>query len=325
MTDAWLVEEGIGEERAIRFEQGRIVAARLRWPGRLVQGAVAEAIVVERFPLSPNAVVRFANGEEAIGRRLPKADSEGSTVRMLIEREAIAERGRLKRAQAVKTEQPFNLAPSLAESLRNEGYEVHIVRRFPDDANWDELFSEAWTGEVAFYGGSLLFSDTPAMTLIDVDGYPVEAICSNAVPALVQALRRFDIGGNIGIDFPTLSDKGDRRTVDTKLDEQLAGWPHERTAMNGFGFVQIIARLARASVLRLISLDRSGAAARLLLRRAEGVTDPGAILLSCHPAGASRLTSDWLAELTRRTGREVRVAPDPGLALEAGFAQAVPL
>jgi hypothetical protein len=38
---------------------------------------------------------------------------------------------------------------------------------------------------------------------------------------------------------------------------------------------------------------------------------------------AAKLTDEWLAELTRRTGREVRLATDPGLALDGGFAQAV--
>jgi hypothetical protein len=163
------------------------------------------------------------------------------------------------------------------------------------------------------------------MTLVDVDGSPVEAIAFNAVPALARALERFDIAGNIGVDFPTLADKGDRRAIDSALERALADWPHERTAMNGFGFVQIVAKLSRASILRRISIDRSGAAARVLLRRAEAVPGPGAILLTCHPAVSARLKPEWLDELARRTGREIRIATDPALALEAGFAQAVPL
>ena len=62
-----------------------------------------------------------------------------------------------------------------------------------------------------------------------------------------------------------------------------------------------------------------------MLRRAERVAGQGAILLTVHPAINTRLKQDWLAELAKRTGREVRVESDPGLALEAGFAQAVTL
>ena len=321
----WLVERGIGEERAVLLERGGIRAARLRWSGRLAHGAVVEGVVAERYPGTPSGIVRLPDGTEAFTRRLTSADSVGRPVRVAIEREAIAEKGRLKRAQAAVTAEPLAPTHSLADSLRAEGHSVSEVHRFPAEADWEELFAEAWAGTTEFSGGSLLFADTPAMTVIDVDGGPPEAIFHNAVPALAQALQRLDIGGNIGIDFPTLSDKGDRRAVDRRLDEALADWPHERTAMNGFGFVQIVARLRRPSLLRLIGQHRVSAAARILLRRAELVGEQGAILLTVHPAVRAKLRPEWLEKLSRRTGREVRVAADPGLALDGGFAQAVPL
>lgn len=321
----WLVERGIGEERAVLLHSGIIRAARLRWSGRLAHGAVVEGVVSERFPGTPSGIVRLPDATEAFTRRLTSADSVGRPVRIVIEREAIAEHGRLKRAQAVVTSEPLCPSPSLAESLRAEGHIVSEVHRFPADADWEELFAEAWSGMAEFSGGNLLFADTPAMTVIDVDGGPPEAIFHNAVPALALALQRFDIGGNIGVDFPTLADKGDRRAVDQRLSEALADWPHERTAMNGFGFVQIVARLRRPSILRLIGQNRVSAAARILLRRAEMVGEAGAILLTFHPALQARLKPEWLAELARRTGREVRLASDPGLALNGAFAQAVPL
>ncbi|MFN4112944.1 MAG: ribonuclease [Sphingomonadaceae bacterium] len=320
----WLVEDGIGEQRAVLLDKGQIVAARLQWPGTIAAGAVVEAVVVERYPGTNHALVRLPDGTEAHARRLPKADSEGSTVTVVVEREAIAERGRLKRAQVTRTDSPVNPSPTLAESLAAEGHPVRVVHRFQAEADWEELFAQAWSGEVTFLGGTLLFADTPAMTLVDVDGYPVEAISMNAVPALAGALRRFDLAGNIGIDFPTLTDKGDRRAVDRALEQALTGWPHERTAMNGFGFVQIVARLTRASILRRISLSRVGSAARIALRRAERVEGPGVTLLTIHPALRAKLRPEWLVELERRTGRPVRLKTDPGLALEAACAQIVP-
>ncbi|MBA4164927.1 MAG: ribonuclease [Erythrobacter sp.] len=321
----WLVEKGIGEERAVLLEQGRVAAARLSWPGSMVTGEVADATVIERIPGSTTSLVRFANGEEGFARPLPRSASVGTSVRVEIEREAIAERGRLKRCQARLTDKPLLPAPDLIQSLRAEGHEAVQVHRFPPEADWEELFAEAWSGEVDFHGGALLLADTPAMTLIDVDGGPPEAIFHNAIPAITATLRRFDIGGNIGIDFPTLTDKGDRRAIDARLGEALTGWPHERTAMNGFGFLQIVARLKRPSLLQRIGRDRTGAAARLLLRRAEAVGEPGALLLTGHPAVTAKLSPDWIEDLARRSGRKVRLASDPGLALAGGFAQAVPL
>lgn len=318
------METGIGEERAVLLDHGRIVAARVQWPGTVTAGAVVDAVVQQRQPGTNHALVRLPDGSEAHARRLPKADSEGSTVRVLIEREAMAERGRLKRAQAVRTELAPAPSPSLADSLRAEGHGASAVHRFPAEAEWEDLFAEAWSGTVAFHGGTLLFADTPAMTLIDVDGSPPQAVAMNSVPALAQALRRFDLAGNIGIDFPTLPDKGDRQVVDRALATALDGWPHERTAMNGFGFVQIVARLERTPILRRIAISRVGAATRIALRRAEQLDGPGVTLLTVHPALKARLRPEWLAELERRTARPVRVATDPDLALEAASAQIVP-
>jgi hypothetical protein len=136
-------------------------------------------------------------------------------------------------------------------------------------------------------------------------------------------LRLFDLGGSIGLDFPTLSDKADRKAVDAALEAALADWPHERTAMNGFGFVQIVARLEGPSLLHRFANSRVGMAARMALRRAEMVEGPGVTLLTVQPALKSMLKPEWLAELERRTGRPVRVETDPGLALEAAHAQLV--
>jgi Ribonuclease G/E len=146
-----------------------------------------------------------------------------------------------------------------------------------------------------------------------------------AVPALASALRQLDLAGNIGIDFPTLAEKTQRRAVDAALTSALDDWPHEQTAMNGFGFVQLVARLERPSILHLIGQNRPAAAARLLLRQAEAVEGAGAILITAHPDVTQAILPAWQDELARRTGRIIRIAPDNNLALDGGFAQSVPL
>ncbi|QIG53377.1 ribonuclease [Altererythrobacter sp. BO-6] len=320
----WLVEEGIGEHRAIRLTKDGIEEARVQWPGaQLVVGEVADAILRQRLGEGSAGLVEFPNGQQAFGTLIPRRISIGALVRMRVTREAIAERGRLKLAQARHCEADARPALSLAEALREEGHDVEITRRFPASADWDELWLDAARQQVDFHGGALLFAETPAMTLIDVDGGPDRAIWSNAIPVMARALKRFDLGGNIGIDFPTVQDKSDRKVIDARLEECLQEWPHERTAMNGFGLVQIVARLERPSLLHRIARHRAAASARLLLRRAEAVEGAGAILLTCHPAVAAELKPEWLTELARRTGREVRIEPNPGLALEAPHAQIV--
>ncbi len=303
------------------MDGGEIAEARVVWPGALAPGHVEDAVLVARTAGSPRGTLRFASGEEALVSGLPRDASEGSAVRAKVTRAAIGERGRLKLAQAKPSELSPRTAPTLAEQLRAQGHDARIVRQFE---GWDELFAEAWEGEVAFAGGSLIISPTPAMTLIDIDGVlPPTSLALAAVPALASAIRRFDIAGSIGIDFPTLEAKADRRAVDEALAAALDEWPHERTAMNGFGFVQLVARLERPSLLQRIACDPAGAAARLLLRRAERVAEPGVLLLTAHPAVHAAVSPQLEADLARRTGRILRWQDNPALALDGGFAQAV--
>lgn len=316
----WLVEAGIGEERALLVESGEALAARLRWPGGLEAGLVKDAKLIHRNANSKRGTARFASGEEALVDNLPHEASEGAVLRLVVTRAAMAERGRLKRAQARPTQEAPGPAPSLAEELG-----ARIVRRFPAGL-WEDVLADASSGEATFPGGALTITPTPAMTMVDIDGtLPLRDLALASVEPLAAALARLDLAGSIGIDFPSLSDKNDRKQVDSALELALGDWPHERTSMNGFGFVQLVARLTRPSLLHLCARDPAGAAARLLLRQAELVDAPGALLLTCHPAVEAALRPEWMADLAKRTGRELRIVTQPALALTGAFAQAVPL
>lgn len=321
----WLVETGIGEDRAIRIEGEHAVAARIDWPGSLAAGQIEDAVLTSRAKGSSRGTLRFASGQEALVDRLPRDAQQGAPIRVEVTRSALFEKTRVKRAQCRPTDRAPRPAPTLAETLASEGHDVRTVRQFPA-GHWEDIWSEAWSGMIDFSGGSLHFSPTPAMVMVDIDGtLPARELSLTAVQPLANAIRRFDLAGSIGIDFPTLEAKADRRMVDDALDAQLSDWPHERTGMNGFGFVQLVARLTRPSLLHRLSQSRTGAAARMLLRRAEEDMAPGALLLTCHPAISAHLTDEWQTQLARRTGREIRIKLEPGLALEGGFAQSVPI
>ncbi|RQW45628.1 ribonuclease [Novosphingobium sp. LASN5T] len=325
----WLHEAGIGEERAILVERGEIIAARVDWGEMLRPGFIGPAQVIVKHKGARRGIARFADGGEALVDGLDPAVTEGATVLLRITRAAIAEKGRTKlpQARAAAADAAPSPAPSLLEDLRAGPLPVRsvpVTDRTFDEAGWHELLEQAQGGEIAFAGGSLLVSPTPAMTLIDIDGtLPPPMLARAAVPAIAAALARLDIGGSIGIDFPTLADRRDRLAVDAALAEALAGWKGERTAMNGFGFVQLVARLERPSLVARFARHPAGAALRTLLRQAERVPDPGVLLLTAAPALRRAVPAEWEAELVRRTGRCVRWHEDAGLALDGGFAQAI--
>ncbi len=325
----WLHEAGIGEDRAILVEDGRIIAARIDWGESLRAGLIAPAQLVSKAAGSKRGTVRFADGAQALVDSLPATITEGATLTVQVVRAAIAERGRTKLPQTRPTTEKPRPAPTLLAELRAGPHPVRtlpITDRTFDQAGWDELLEEALTGTVTFPNGSLTISATPAMTLIDVDGaLPPKALALAAIPAIADALHRLDIGGSIGIDFPTVEAKADRQAVDSALAEALRDWRGERTSMNGFGFVQLISRLERPSLIARFARFPAAAAARALLRRAERVAEPGALLLTAHPRVKAAILPEWEAELARRTGRNIRWHEDSALALGAGFAQAVSL
>jgi len=315
----WLVEQGIGEERAILLHDGEAIAAATIWDDGLQPGLIADAVLVHRARGASRGTARFRDGEEALVDRLPPATPEGGRIRLEVTRPALGEAGRRKLARARPSEEAIRPPPRLAERLGGR-----LVHRFPGTI-WDELLAEAFAGTIDFPGGALVLHATPAMVLIDVDGtLPASALAAAAVTPLAGAVRRLDLGGAIGIDFPTLATKDQRRVVDSALDAALAGWPHERTAMNGFGFVQLVSRLERVSLLHRAQLQPAASAARWLLRRAEGLEGAGAIHLACHPVVAALLRPEWLDELARRSGRMVQVGADARLAITAPHAQMIP-
>src|SRR5690606_40070141 len=114
-------------------------------------------------------IVETASGTVLV-EPLPARLSEGARVRVEILREPIGEPGRPKQARGRITDAAERAGPSLLERIGP------CTRARPTDPDvfeqhgWSELIEEATTGEIAFPGGALRMSLTPAMTLFDVDG-----------------------------------------------------------------------------------------------------------------------------------------------------------
>ena len=325
----WLYEPGIGEARAALIEGGRIVEMLIEPDGeRLRAGAVVDARVMRKADASGRARVDLGEAGEAWLVSGAGAIAEGTRLRVEIVREALPEAGAFKppHVRPVETTAPLRAAPDLAVRIAATG---HALRRAPagedlfEAHGWSESLEEASRGIVARADAMLRISLTPAMTLIDVDGPRDAATLACAGARLAgEAIRRFDIAGSIGIDLPTLANKADRLAAALALDGALPQ-PFERTAVNGFGFLQVVRRRVRASLPELLAADPIGAAARALLRRAERARGHGPLMLAAAPVVIERLAAkpDWLDELTRRTGVAIALSPAAGLAISAGHAQ----
>jgi ribonuclease G len=319
----WLIEEGIGETRAILVEGGAILEALIELPGGLRAGAVVPGRLAAILIPGRRGIV-VGGDHEVLVEPLPPKLTEGQAVRVEIVREAIAEAGRYKLAKGRITDAPEAPGQDLRTRIGRAVEHRPIGADRFEEAGWSELLDEAAGADIAFSGGALRMSLTPAMTLFDVDGAlapPALAVAGAAAAA--AAIRRFDIGGSIGIDLPTLAGKAERQAAAAAVDAVLPQ-PFERTAVNGFGFLQIVRRRLRPSLPELIQSDPVGAAARALLRRAEYSGGAGARTIVAAPAVIARLEAQpaWIAELARRTGGPVSLQAELGLAISAGHVHA---
>ena len=319
----WLYEAGIGEDRAALIEDGEIIEARIELPGHLRPGAIVQARIAKVLAPGRRALAILDGGDEAMLEPMPPGLSEGARFLADVTREALGpKRPQVRRAASDAAPGP---APPLPERLAATGYSVATLNAHEPDrleaAGWSELLEEAATGHIAFFHGALLVTLAPAMTLIDVDGTLLPAALALAgATAAARAIRRHGLAGSIGIDLPTMASRAERTAAGEALDADLPQ-PFERTAVNGWGFVQIVRPRARASLPELIGADPHAAAARALLRRAERDRSVGPRTLVAAPAVLASIPEAQHAELARRLGASIALRPDPARAISAGHVE----
>lgn len=312
----WLIERGIGETRHALIEQGDIIEARIEPDEVIPAGTVLPARLTSIGTNGRNAVAVAGETEYLLPRGAGRV-SEGATLTIEVTRAVIPGAEPWKRALARLTEE----APSPPPALAGRELVFPAARDELAEAGWDELIEQARTGLVTFAGGELRLSPTPAMTLIDVDGYlaPDELAVLGAAEA-ARAIRRLDIGGSIGIDLPTAGRKSARQAAASAIDAALPP-PMERTAVNGFGFVQIVRPRARASLLELAQ-DRAAFETRALLRRAASER-AGPKTIVAHPAIIQTLEqrSAWVEALARQVGGAIGLRAGAALPMSGGYAE----
>ena len=308
----WLIERGIGETRAVLVENGRILEARILRDGVIPAGTILAA----QLKSTGRNGVALSDGQEYLLPKGAPGVTEGARLNIEVTREALGGAEPWKRPLARSTDAAPGAAPRL------NGREL----RFPatpdelEDAGWSDLLDEARSGLIGFPGGELRVSLTPAMTLIDVDGnLPPAELAVAGARAAATAIRRHGIGGSIGIDLPTVDSKAIRLAAAEAVDALLLK-PFERTAVNGFGFLQIVRPRTHASLLEMAA-ERTLFETAAVLRRA--ARELGSIRLVAHPAVVDVLErrQDWLDQLAKQVGGAVTLRTDPLIAISSSHAE----
>ena len=283
----WLIERGIGETRMALVDGDEIVEARILLDGVVPAGTALRAALKRT---GKPAIANVGGNEFLLPDGAPG----------------------LTEGQWRSAELPVGDALSLPAA-------VDRLER----TGWSDILEEARSGIIRFDGGELRVSATPAMTLIDVDGISAPAtLAPAAARESARAILRHGIGGSIGIDLPTISGKAERKAVADAIDASLPK-PFERTAMNGFGFVQIVRPRRHASMFELAQ-DRAAFEARALLRRV-AFEPAGAKRIVAHPALVKifEQRKGWIEELALQLGGAVELRADGALPMSGGYAESL--
>lgn len=289
----------IGETRFATAQAGRLLAMRIEREG---DGAQAGARLRARLAKKRGGrgIAILPGGEELLVQPWPAGVSEGATVELDVTRAAWREPGRERLAKARPAQ---GNAPAPTPPARDDWPESL-------DEQWDAAFDAAELGIWPFAGGRLLFSPTPAFLAIDVDGEG-EGLSGRALDALARTIRLWGLGGGIVIDLPH-ADRAERQQATAAFDAAMAGLHFERTAINGFGLMQVVMRRTGPSVLERARLDRAGSDAVRLIESATRDRGTGPMRLATRPEVARWIAARpaLLPALARAIGRPVECTVD---------------
>ena len=175
------------------------------WPGELRAGERCRAKLTAKLAGTRRGVALLDNGSEALVDHLPPDVTEGQMLDVVITRAALAERGRLKRAQA-------RVAADNAPTTPSPIADGTTVRRFAAGL-WEEVWHAGVLSQLRFSRWRNPRQRYPGddRDRRRRDRQPRATWRWRRCLPLARALAWFELGGNIGIDFPTPAAKADRR------------------------------------------------------------------------------------------------------------------
>ncbi len=319
MTELWL-DDAPGECRAALIEDGAIVEIHIQRDLNLVLGECGTGRIDRKTP--SGAYIVTDNGAELLVRGATRG-AEGERIAFAVTREAIAEPGRAKPPEAKLLENLPDIISGKkalwAARLGNMKADATTAQSIGD------AFDCGLAGASHIDNVTVSFQRTKAGLVFDIDGIgnPFE-INIVAAQEIARLLRLYQVGGMVMIDFVSVETKEQRKAIAQAFDGAAARdmRPFERSAINGYGLMQVVRARPRPSVLdhlfgtRIATLSDETQAYRLL-REVSRSTGFGRRVLTAGPEVATVLAlPQWQplrAQCERLTGATLEVVVDAGL------------
>jgi ribonuclease G len=305
-----------GETRAVLFEGGTAVELHIFRDGHALAGSVLNAKILSKN--AGRAFLQLASGEEVVIAP-PPTEPEGASVRVEIIRAHICEPGDVKRATVRISEAALcEVDEDLWRAALSERTDAVITA----GADLDDHFDIAQSGRSDVEGATIWFERTKAGLVFDVDGNgDAFAINRAAAAEIARLLRLFQVGGAAMIDFVGMENKAARVEIAATFDAASAADPRgfERTAINGYGLMQVIRAKPGPSILdtlfgtRRVSLSDE-TLILALLRAASRTSGAGVRRCVTTPVLAAQLAlPTWqpmIAQAARQAGAALEIVAD---------------
>ena len=309
-------DDAPGERRAALVENGNIVEIHIQRDALWALGETGTGRIDRKTP--SGAYVVTDSGHEFL-LRSKIGDPEGARVTFEVTREAIAEPGRIKPAEIALRDSGC-AQPSQKDALwdvRLTAFAQPVI-----SASIADGFDIALSGQSQLGSVIISFQRTKAGLVFDVDGMG-SAFDINQVAAaeIARLLRLYQVGAMVMIDFVSMEAKTQRTQIAEIFDtaSMSDGRPFERTAINGYGLMQVVRARPRPSVLDHLFGTRVAALsdetqAYWLLRAVAQSSGFGARTVTARPDVAALLESQkwagWRTQAMRAAGADMLVVAD---------------
>ena len=315
MREIWR-DDAPGERQAAIVEDGNIVEIHIQREALSALGEYGSGRIDRK---TPSGAYVIADDGSALLLRSKMGIPEGARVLFEVTREAMAEPGRNKPPE-------ISLRDYLPDPLPEKDvlWDARLASLGQPVAKGSvaEGFDLAIAGQSQLGDATVSFQRTKAGLVFDVDGIG-DAFAINRIAAteIARILRLYQVGAMVMIDFVSMESKVQRTQIAEIFDASSAvdSRPFERTAVNGYGMMQVVRARPRPSVLDHLFGTRIAALsvetqAYWLLRAVAQSSGFGLRTVTAQPDVAILLQSErwteWRAQAMRLAGAEMRVVAD---------------